>query len=300
MANQKKLQEAFIQKARIIHNDKYDYSEVIYHNRNSYIVIKCNTCGLVFSQRAGKHLIGRGCRKCARNLPRDTNSFIIAAKEVHGDKYNYSEVDYKNANTTIIIKCNTCFVKFDRTPSRHLVGYGCKLCSNTARSMGISKFIEKAKTIHGDRYDYSESIYIRCGIKIKIFCNRCHGYFIQEPRVHLSGKGCFACGLSNTISRVETKWLDSLNIPLELRNYKIKQSGESFNVDGFDPETNTVYEFYGDYWHGNPQKFAPNEINPSNKKSFGQLHRATILKEEKLKQLGFKIISMWEYDFVNE
>ena len=94
-------------------------------------------------------------------------------------------------------------------------------------------------------------------------------------------------------------WLDHLNVPNDKlhREVKITVKSKVFYVDGFDPKTNTIYEFNGDYWHGNPKRYKSNDINPSVKKTFGELYKITINKEKQLKKLGFKIVSIWESDW---
>lgn len=99
-------------------------------------------------------------------------------------------------------------------------------------------------------------------------------------------------------SKAEREWLDSICIPKEYRQIKISVDNSFYFVDGYDPESNTVYEFYGDFWHGNPQKYHPAKINKKASKTFGQLYNLTIAKENKLMQAGYKIISIWESDWI--
>jgi hypothetical protein len=70
-------------------------------------------------------------------------------------------------------------------------------------------------------------------------------------------------------------------------------------VDGYDPMTNTVYEFYGDYWHGNPDTTDHNKTNAHNKKPFRQLYEETLIKENLIKQTGYNLVTMWESDWKN-
>lgn len=100
-----------------------------------------------------------------------------------------------------------------------------------------------------------------------------------------------------TASFAETEWLDSLNIPMEWRQIKISVGDTYFFVDAYDPATNTVYEFHGDFWHGNPKIFHPYKINKVAKKTFGKLYSATLKKENILKSAGYNIISIWEDDW---
>ena len=98
-------------------------------------------------------------------------------------------------------------------------------------------------------------------------------------------------------SFVETEWLDHLGIPMEWRQIKISIGNSHFFVDAYDPTTNTVYEFHGDFWHGNPEVFHPYKINKVAKKTFGNLYKATLKKENILKNAGYNVISIWESDW---
>jgi len=77
--------------------------------------------------------------------------------------------------------------------------------------------------------------------------------------------------------------------------FKIKSpNGRFYRADGYHEESNTVYEYYGDYWHGNPQKFHPDDINQSVGKTFGELYKNTIEREEHIRSMGYKVIAKWE------
>ena len=107
-----------------------------------------------------------------RNLS-NTQEFIEKAKEIHGNKYNYSKVDYKNAKTKICIIC-PIHGEFYQTPDHHLQGQGCPKCSGKNKT--TEEWVEQAKHIHKNRYDYSNSIYINSITPIKIICP-IHGEF---------------------------------------------------------------------------------------------------------------------------
>src|SRR5690606_23046357 len=115
--------EKFIKKANIVHNYKYDYSCLIYKNKRSKINIKCPIHG-IFSQNASSHLQGAGCKQCGINqraalIRPDKNKFIEQAKQLYGEKYNYSEVKYVNNKTKVIIKCHI-HGAFKQNPRVHL------------------------------------------------------------------------------------------------------------------------------------------------------------------------------------
>jgi hypothetical protein len=124
--------------------------------------------------------------------------FICEAKETHGDdKFDYAETKYTNYNTKITIICNTCKNKFQTNPSTHLKGNGgCRVCYANYLSKNMTKtqtqFVEEAKKIHEDKYDYSLVAYIDSQTNIDIIC-KTHGKFKQTPNNHLRGKGCKKC-----------------------------------------------------------------------------------------------------------
>jgi hypothetical protein len=121
-----------------------------------------------------------------------TELFIKKATLIHGDTYNYSKVEYKNAHDKIIIICKI-HGEFEKSPNGHLSGYGCNKCvDRTKRKSNIEEFVKKAKLIHKDKYDYSKVNYINCKTLITIICKE-HGEFEQIPMNHLIGKKCKKC-----------------------------------------------------------------------------------------------------------
>jgi very-short-patch-repair endonuclease len=136
-----KSQENFLKEANIIHDNKYDYSNVIYENDRKKIIIKCHTHGF-FEQRPGDHLRGKGCAKCSNNIKKTTNLFIKDAINIHGKKYNYSKVKYINSSEKIIINC-TEHGNFWQRPYHHLSGGGCPKCKESKGEKKISHFLKK-------------------------------------------------------------------------------------------------------------------------------------------------------------
>ena len=186
--------ETFIEKAEKIHGDKYDYSLVDYIKWKVKVKIKCKIHG-TFEQEPSNHLQGQGCKKCglinsANKQRKSKKQFIIESKEIHGDKYDYSLVDYITINIKVKIICNQhgCF---EQTPGHHLKGVGCSIC-NGGVQLNTEKFIIKSREKHGDRYDYSQTIYKNAREKVKIICKK-HGEFLQVPHSHFRGTGCPEC-----------------------------------------------------------------------------------------------------------
>ena len=134
-----------------------------------------------------------------------TESFIERARKVHGDLFDYSEVNYTGARTKVKIRCEKHNDVFEQVPDNHLSGKGCKICAIERVIVALisndEKFIEKAKTIHGDRYDYSEVNYTGAHTKVKIRCKE-HGVFEQTPDSHSRGSGCRTCYLENAHPKI--------------------------------------------------------------------------------------------------
>ena len=150
--------EEFIKKAREIHGNKYDYSKTEYVDAKTKVCIICPEHG-EFWQRAGSHLAGRGCNKCARPSY-DTDSFIKCAKQKHGDKYDYSKTKYVNTKTPVIITC-PIHGDFKVTPNSHLDGVGCRKCANKYNGYNgaytTEEFVALAKKKYGDKFDYTKT-----------------------------------------------------------------------------------------------------------------------------------------------
>lgn len=129
-----------------------------------------------------------------------TEEFIRRAKEVHGDKYDYSLSEYTGIDDEIFIVC-PIHGKFKTTPYTHLKICGCAACSRAEngekRRKTKTDFIKEAKSVHGDKYDYSKSKYIGNSKKICIICPE-HGEFWQRPFAHLKGQGCPLCYALNS------------------------------------------------------------------------------------------------------
>lgn len=130
-----------------------------------------------------------------------TEKFIEKAKKVHGDKYSYDNVVYRGCRIGIDITCKI-HGSFIQCPNNHLSNKGCPKCSNTYVPT-TEEFIENAKSIHGDKYDYSKTIYKNTTTKVDIICPE-HGKFSQLPENHIKLKqGCPKCKGGISIDNLE-------------------------------------------------------------------------------------------------
>lgn len=288
--------ENFIAQAENIHGNRYDYSKSNYITYGAKIIIICHKHGEFLCSPA-HHLKSRGCPKCKiEKLSLTTEIFITRAKEIHNNKYDYSKTKYVNTTNKIIVICPN-HGEFLTTPRSHLQKRGCIICAGK-NMLSLKEFIIKANKTHNNRYDYSKvAEYKGIRRKIIITCPK-HGEFTQTPEVHLNGHGCKKC--AKIISKMESKWLDSVNIPKEWRDKRLKIGNKTIIADGFNPDTNTIYEFNGDYWHGNPAVYNPADIHPLIKRTFGEIYNQTLEKEKLIKEAGFNLVVMWEHDFTRQ
>lgn len=196
--------EKFIEKARLVHGNKYDYSKSVYVTSHCKLVIVCPVHG-EFEQIPNSHLNGRGCDQCgvqtrAKLKAMSTNGFIDKAKSIHGDKYDYSKTRYVKSKLNVTITC-PIHGDFTQTPNNHLRGAGCFDCGKfemgEKQKLDTELWIEKAKSVHGDKYDYSYVNYTSSNSPVVILCKQ-HGLFSQRPSLHLINGGCNKCGIENT------------------------------------------------------------------------------------------------------
>ena len=272
----------FIEKAKSIHGDKYNYSKVEYVNNHTKICIICPKHG-EFWQTPNNHLNGYGCKKCGREKVFETFSigtenFIKRAKEIHGNRYDYSKVEYLGTLKKVCIICPT-HGEFWQEPHNHLKGCGCPYCTNKFKN--TLDFIEMAKKVHGDKYNYDECTYENAKTKVKIICP-IHGEFWQAPFNHVQNHGCPKC--VRQISKWEQEicdYLTMLGIECEQSNRTILDGKE---IDIFLPQYNIGIECDGLRWH--------NELHKDK-----DYH---LKKTEECKEHGIRLIHIFEDEWVNK
>ncbi len=179
--------EEFVERARKVHGDKYDYSLVVYNGWRNKVHIKCNLCHNSYEIEA-RNILLYNCRYCNGNIKLTTDEFIKRAKKIHGDKYDYSLVEYKTIHTKVKIICSEHGI-FEQTPKSHLRGSKCKKC----KKITTEQFVENAIKIHGNKYDYSFVSYKTNTKKVNILCKKHNQIFNQMPNTHLNGGGCPIC-----------------------------------------------------------------------------------------------------------
>ena len=127
-----------------MHGDNYDYSEVEYVNTHKPVKIRCLQCGNYFFQEPAAHLVGRGCPRCSKKQTHkrvDQTAFIARAKEVHGDKYDYSKTKYIDMRSNVEIVCPVHGPFFQRAQS-HILGHGCPFCKSDRQKERMKAVVE--------------------------------------------------------------------------------------------------------------------------------------------------------------
>jgi hypothetical protein len=299
-------EQEFINRSKNKYGNKFEYSFLIYKEYTENVILKCKIHGLI-TIRPNRHLKSKtGCYECGNDIRKNASGltnkeFIDRAKIVHNNFYEYDKTNYLSMDKYVNIKCPT-HGYFPQIAENHIKGFGCQNCAlsklhNKSRKTA-KQFIQEAILIHKDKYDYSLVVYKSTHEPVIIICRE-HGQFLQAPSNHISKNnqnGCKHCAEGNS-SKKEQLWLDTLNISHLLRNGNIRLNGKRVNYDGFDPINNTIYEFHGDYWHGNPKRFNPNKINKRVHKRFKTLYKNTLAKEQAIRDAGYNLVVMWELDW---
>lgn len=237
------------------------------------------------SHKCSSYYIGIERKK---NNPELIVKFIKAGqtKEVNKKKGRKKECHPNWKGGKRIHKCKICNKSFEVPIYRSERGYG-KYCSKTCELE-----LKKAQWVKISCLKCNKEFYDRKK-KNRKFCScSCRAIYNKS---YLNGKDNFINGtIPSVSSKMENYFLDYLNIDKNDRQIVIS----CFKVDGL--KNQNIYEFLGDYWHGNPEIFInPVDINKSLNKSFGELYTITFKRFEKLKILGYKIYYIWENDWKN-
>ena len=250
--NNRKSLEEFIEEAKAVHGDKYDYSKVEYINNSTKVCIICPEHG-EFWQTPSNHLSGNGCKECSKELKRrlmtkSFEEFENEAKSIHGSKYKYDSSTYKNSLTKMRMICPK-HGEFWQEPNSHLKGHGCPYCANKFKTK--EDFIKAANLLYGGKYSYDKVEYNGARDKVCITCPK-HGDFWQEPHNHLQGHGCPRCVVP--ISKWESEvfeYVMSLGLDVEQSNRELLEGKE---IDIYVPSKRIGIECDGIRWHDERHK----------------------------------------------
>lgn len=246
--------KSFIEICNKVHNNKYEYDNIdqdIIKTRNIINII-CKKHG-EFKQKAWTHKNGSGCPKCynesiSKKLGNGIELFIKKAKDIHGDRYDYSDVEYINNNTPVKIICKKHGI-FSQTPRTHIFRKsGCVKCNRVTKD----EIINRSNNIHNSKYKYSNFTYNHNNTVDDIMRIECttHGEFNQKIKTHLTGVGCPYCRESKG-----EKFIENILIKNNLirgidymRQYKFKdcKNKNQLPFDFYLPKYKTCIEYDGD------------------------------------------------------
>lgn len=232
--------------------------------------------------------------------------FVSRASTKHNSLYDYSKSEYVASNIKLIITC-PLHGDFLQQPNSHLSGKGCPTCGrnkcDTNRKLTQDEFVTRSRVLHNNKYTYNNTKYIHHARSVIITCP-IHGDFNQIAYTHLRGCGCQLCAKTKH-SRPAINWLTAISEQEGIEIQHAENIGEfsipgtRYKADGYCKETNTIYEFYGDKFHGNPDKFQEDDrCHPYESTPAGELYKYTLDRENTIRSKGFNLISMWENDYV--
>jgi hypothetical protein len=303
----KKTTEQFISESRLIHGEIYDYSKTVYRSLHDDLIIICPKHG-EFVVNAGFHIRSRkagksiwnagGCPNCKKqnktrtSTLKSTEQFILEARNIHGELYDYTKTIYTGANNKIVVICRI-HGEFSVYASQHIKKMakinwnpcGCPKCGlqKTIDRNKIGKkspefFEMKARLIHGDRYQYFGD-YTGSNKKVKIHCQK-HGYFFQIASNHYRGSGCPSCKNSKGCLQIEN--ILNKHGYFFIKEYKFDDCrGDHLPLlfDFFLPEQNIVIEYDGEQ-HFRPIKFHKKMIEDKTIQMFEKVKKYDNIKNE--------------------
>lgn len=261
--------EKLLVKFKELYGEKYLYDLNLssFYKVTDKIKFICPNHGPV-TQLIRLHLRGNGCKKCfyESKVPTTSGKDIIEkASIIHKNKYLYNinleKLYYKTEKIEIVCPIHGIF---KQQVKGHLEGKGCAKCGREkCRNLFVKsteEFIKDAQKIHGDRYDYSKTNYVKSNEKVIITCKK-HGDFLQKPYSHLHGHGCPMClEATNNLEKEVLNFVKSLNVKVKANDRTVlfdENTNRYKEIDIFLPEINKGIEFNGIYWHKLQERAKP-------------------------------------------
>jgi len=294
-----------------VHGDRYDYSLVKdfiesnnYNGVKTKLPIICREHGLFFQDYGHHYNRKHGCPKCAKNGVKYTfEEYKKKIKSIFGDDIIVLSNDYKNSHTKMKFLCKK-HGEFETKPYYLLQNHGCPLCGSEKTGDAIrltqEQFIEKARVVHGNKYDYNKSVYIDYETSLTIICHKKnrkgveHGEFQQTPHSHLHGCGCQICNRSH-LEREIADILDNENIKYEEQKRFLWLG--LMEVDFYLPDYDLVIECQGEQ-HYVPCNFGSKEKTPE--EMFKYVKERDEKKKRALEEHGLDVIYYTHYVEENE
>ena len=267
---------------------------------------RCSKCSHEWKAKIANRTYGFGCPVCAGNIVHKGNRLINTHPEIIKDFHYFlnkniviSNIAY-GSDRKIWWICRKCGYEWRASPNKRTSdNTGCPTCSGQV-VWDYNSLLYLCKRLISE-WDYSKNKIgpgdVSCGSGKKVWweCPRCnHSWKTNIYHRVGNDRGCPKCYLGQ-ISKISQEWLDFINI--KNREQKLYINGRLLKIDGF--ENNIVYEFLGDFWHGNPELYNPEDVNPMNKKKYGDLYKKTMERISLLEQAGYTVIYIWEKDWLD-
>ena len=232
--------DEFVERSKLVHGDRYDYSKVVYTGYKKSIIITCKKHG-DFNMSPSLHISNKaGCKECKNDKFRDTTeSFIKKAIKIHGDKYDYSKVNYINSKKIRVeILCQK-HGSFFLTPRSHLSGNGCEKCSYEAKTYSNKEFIDLCNKVHNNLYTYELCNYKNMDQKVWVSCEK-HGPFELSARNHCYLKiGCSECCTSKNEIFIEQYLIKNKIMYQKQKSFENCKFRYHLKFDFYIPKYNT-------------------------------------------------------------
>jgi hypothetical protein len=256
-----------------------------YKRSRNHLLYECPK-GHVCKTSFASFILHKSCSECS-GVKKHSLELVKERFEERG--YTLLSTEYKNGKAPLEIICpnghqtTISYVKF------HLAGHNCKQCAKNKKKTKeeITEYVES----FGYKIDLSQ--HQNSLTLTTLVCTNGHAYEGNFERFH-SGNRCPFC-YKGRVSKNSQEWLDYLQV--KDREVSIKANNHSYKVDGFDSKTNTIYEFLGDYWHGNPKKYSSEDKNPTTNKTYGEMYNNTIKRMKLLKNMGYNVKYIWESEW---
>lgn len=267
-----------------------------YTNTYSKAIYECTKCGYIWSTTPTSIMQGHGCAKCSPYISYKltTEEFINKAKKVQQNNYDYSNTKYIDSTTNVTIICPE-HGKFEILPNNFIRRGICPKCSIKQRGinsrLSIKEFVEKARKIHGDKYDYSKTQYVNYQEPVTIICPK-HGEFIQTPTHHLRGSGCQKCAQSHGETFIQ-QYLNSKGIKY-IQQYSISvpsniRKSKKIYTDFYIESLNTIIEYNGKQHYVPIKYFGGKLAFKSQRKRDNYLRQYCLDNKIKLIELSYNI-----------
>ena len=327
----KKTQEQFIREASIKHNSKYDYSLVAYKNSHTKVEIICPIHGK-FEQNPCNHLQGQECKRCGLEKKKQTSiakygvenpqqSQIVNKKTKQTNLERYGHENIAQGTKKEKIKQTNLekygiehYTNRNKWKQTNLERYGVEYYTNReqAKQTNLERFgvsnPNHVKNYHMldilpliqnynwliNQYINQNKTAIQIAIDLKI-SDVTLGRYLKYHEIEIKQNYWYSYkSISWLESIIET---EQIYIQHALNGGEFLIPGTRLKADGFCSETNTIYEFHGNYWHGNPELYEANVLNESTNCTMGELYRKTLNREKEIKELGYNLVVMWENDY---